>query len=228
MYRIANIAISIVFLICAIWIQESFPHKPLKENQKFEFNDGFASFDSDFLHALSFGYPKLVSGMLWLRFLQHTPPTAMKDDEVSWIFLDLFAASQMDPEFSPIHSHGAMFMSVITEDIKGSTILLEEGVKKYPKFWRYRAYLAYHYEHNLNDRLKAAKQYDDAALLPGAPYYFKALAATMYEKANAPPLYAIKVVKRMLDAATREDVKIRLKEKLAKLEARIEKDKPND
>ncbi len=216
MVRAITLTASAVLLLGCILIQESLPHRPIKESVKFDFNDGIATFDPSFLQAMSFGYPRLLSGVLWLRFLQETPPISLGENEVSWVFMDLYAVSKIDPDFYPTYLQGAMFMSVITEDIKGSTLLLEEGVKRYPNYWKMRAYLAYHYEQNLQDYEEAAAQYERAALLPGAPKFFKPLAATMYTK-GGDSRYAIQVIKQMLDKAREEDIKKRLQEKLARL-----------
>lgn len=234
---------ALIGLAGMIGIQAQFKHTPIKDTITFDFNDGFASFSPDFLKATSFGYSRFVSSLLWMRFLQHTPPAGMGSDDVSWIFLDLLAISEIDPDFYPVYLQGAIFMAVITEDIKGSTYMMEKAVRRYPNYWRIRAQLAFHYENNLGDLKRAAEQFEAAALLPGSPAYFKALAVTTYTKAEdesikehkfefpdyyaplffsvpaekPPPDYSIQLIQRMLASAKDKDVKERLREKLDKL-----------
>ena len=145
---------------CIVALQEYNPHLPLREKIQFDFNEGFYSVSPEALKALSFGYPFVLSSLLWLRFWHHTPPKKMGlHNQTSWIFLDLYTISVIDPEFLPTYTHGAMFVSVITEDRRGAEILLKRGVKQFPKNWRIRAYLAYHYQHELFDIPKAIEQY---------------------------------------------------------------------
>lgn len=207
------------FLAIVIGLQERYPHTPVKEKVTFDFNEGFPTFTVETLRALSFGYSFAASSALWLRFMQHTPPRSMGANEVSWIYLDLNNISLIDPDFAPVYSHGAMYLSVITEDKLGARLLLERGVEKFPGFWRYRAYLAYHYNHELGLPKLAAEQYRVAADLPGSPPFFRALAATLLLSSDDSAA-VIAEIRSMLEGATDPLIRKRLEDKLAKAESR--------
>lgn len=208
--------IAILGAATTIFVQGNYPHKPVKENVKFAFNEGFPTFTTETIRLLSFGYPFAVSSLLWIRFLIHTPPESMGKAEVSWIYLDLKAISDIDVNFVPVFSHGAMYLSVITEDKMGAKLLLERGVERYPNFWRFRAYLAYHYQYELHDLAKAAEQYAIAARLPGAPAFMGALAGQLFAKAGDTNL-AMQTLESMLDTTTDPAVRKRIEDKIVRL-----------
>src|SRR3990167_6325844 len=105
--------------LAAPFIHYTLPPLPLKEKITFAFNEGFPSFTPETIRAISFGYAFAFGSSLWVRFLLHTPPEHMGATEVSWIYLDLNAISVIDPDFMPIYTHGAIYLSVVTEDKRG-------------------------------------------------------------------------------------------------------------
>lgn len=179
-------------LLCAftalsivVTLQEHKAQKPLVENTSFAFNEGFASFSSASLELMSFGYSRILSNLLWLRFLQQTPNKKVPAGEISWIYLDLDAVSTIDPEFKPVFEYGGIFLSVITEDKIGAERLLKKGIELYPQNWRLRAYLAYHYQFETHEEQKAYEQYLVGSKLPGAPPLLGIVAARYMSKLNS-------------------------------------------
>ena len=166
-------------LTSVVFIQEYSPHTPLKEKVSFDFNEGFYSFSPKTLKALSFGYSFAFSSLLWLRFWHHSPPKKMGKNEVSWIFLDLYTISVIDPYFLPVYLYGAPFISVITEDKKGAEILLKKGTQLFPHNWKIRSYLGYHYQHELLDIPKAIEQYRVLMQMEGVPSGLRAIGASL-------------------------------------------------
>ena len=207
----------VVSLSIIVGMQEIRPHVPFKETTTFKFNEGFPTFSPKTIGVLSFGYPFLVSSLLWLRFLQETPIRAVPEGSMSWVYLDLNSISIIDPDFVPVYSHGAMYLSVITSDREGARRLLEKAVSKYPSIWKYRAYLAYHYQYEMNNIAGAAEQYRLAAPLPGAPEYFGLLASTLLEKTGRRDA-SISILKSMMNSVQDPSIIKRFKSKLKKLE----------
>lgn len=164
-----------------LFFQLKVPQKRLSDSIAFEFNENFASFSPETLKISTFGYARAASSLLWLRFLQHTPTTKVEKDQVSWIFLDLLAISNLDPDFYPIYEHGGIFLSVITEDKLGAEKILLRGIERFPDRWRLRAYLAYHYHFEMDQPEKAGEQYLAGAKLPGAPFLLGVRASSYLE-----------------------------------------------
>lgn len=165
-------------LLGIIYFQHSVKQTRLSDHVTFEFNEKFMTFSPEVLRSISFGYARAASSLLWLRFLYHTPPRKVGAGQVSWIYLDLTIISTIDPDFYPTYERGGIFLSVITEDKLGAEKILLKGVERFPDKWRMRAYLAYHYAHELGDVAKAGQQYYIAMNLPGAPSFFRLRAAS--------------------------------------------------
>lgn len=200
-------------------IQARFPLVSSVEGQKFNLNEGYATFHSQTLRTLGFGYSRALSSALWLRFLQNTPPESLRENEFSWLYLDLKAVSEIDPDFKPVFSYGAPFLSVITEDRLGARLLLEEGAKRFPDDWKIRAYLAYHYQFELNLPDLAGPQYVAASRLPDAPPFLTVIAADHLAKRQG-NAQGIRFLEELLENAPSPQLKERLLKKIKQLKER--------
>lgn len=176
------ILIAAISLGAVVAVQETKPQEPVTQNVTFGFNEGFPSFSADSLRLVSFGYPRVLSNLLWLRFLQHTPPKRIEEGAVSWIYLDLDAISTIDPEFKAVFQQAAIFLSVVTTDKRGAELLLEKGIRLYPEDWRILANMAYHQHFELGNLAKAADAYLRAGRIPGAPPIFTIVGAGILAK----------------------------------------------
>lgn len=168
--------------LAVVYIQRRFPQPRLKDGIVFSYNEEVLSYPVDVLRLSSFGYGRAASSLLWLRFLQQTPPKKVEPDQLSWVYYDLDAVAELDPDFYPAYEHGGIFLSVITEDKRGAEHIFLKGVGRFPERWRIRAYLAYHYRWELGEPEKAAEQYLAAADLPGVPPIMKVSAASALAK----------------------------------------------
>jgi hypothetical protein len=199
------------------YLQAAHPQKRLKDSIVFGYNDDSVSYSSDFLRLASFGYSRGASGLLWLRFLQQTPPEKIEADQLSWIYHDLDAVTELDPDFYPAYEHGGIFLSVITEDKRGAERIFLKGEKHFPDRWRIRAYLAYHYQWELKEPEKAADRYLAAARIPGAPAIMSVFAASALARRNDPGT-AISFLRGVLENTREPAARARIKEKIQSLE----------
>ncbi len=202
-----------VSLCCLVYLQAKRPQARLADQIVFDFNEQFASYSSDTLRISTFGYARAASSTLWLRFLQHTPPKKVEKDQVSWIYLDLLAVSELDPEFYFTYEFGGIFLSVITEDKLGAEKILLKGIERFPDKWRLRAYLAYHYLFEINEPEKAGEQFYQAAKLPGAPALMAIRASSFLDKSGMTK-EGISLLKEMYESSEDPKVKEKLLAKL--------------
>ncbi len=184
----------------AALLQEKAAPDLSRENVTFAFNEGKPSLSPAAWQLLSFGYPRLISTLLWLRFLQETPVQKVPPGETSWIYYDLDALTSLDPEFMPAYERGGIFLSVVTEDKLGAEQLLKKGIQHFPGSWKLRAYLAYHYHHELMKPELAYEQYAAGAQLPGAPA-FMAIFAAHHVAATQSTAATIRFLEQMRDQA---------------------------
>lgn len=203
-------------ILAVALLQHYKPQPRLTDKIVFEFNETFFSYSADTLRAMTFGYSRAAGALLWLRFLQQTPPRKVEKNQVSWIYRDLDALSEIDPEFYPAYEHGGIFLSVITEDFRGAEQILLKGVKVFPDRWRIRAYLGYHYQFELQEHDKAKEQFLAGAKLPGAPYLL-ALTASSYISKEEGKEQSIRFLEGMIKDAGSPEAKEKLEAKLKKL-----------
>lgn len=201
--------------LAVVGLQRYWPQRPVTDTVTFAFNERKPSLPSDVIRVATFGYQRVVSNLLWLRFLQFTPVEKVPPGLFSWIYFDLDTISTIDPEFQPVFTQGAVFLSVITEDKRGAELLLQKGVGLFPHNWQIMGTLAYHYQFELDRMEEASRYYRQASLLPGAPWLYAALAIRDGEKQGRQK--AIQLVESMLEAAQDEEVKKRLGERLERL-----------
>lgn len=164
-------------LALVVGLQELRPQRDPLEKVSFGFNEGRPTLPADLLSLISFGYPRLFSNLLWIRFLQAMPTDRVPKGEISWMYYDLDTITTIDPDFYPAFEHAGIYISVVTDDKLGARMLLEKGVKLHPSRWRIRAYLGYHYQFEVNEPDKSLEQYLAASKLEGAPPLMGLLAA---------------------------------------------------
>lgn len=197
-------------------LQEYKPQRRLTDTIVFDFNENFYSYSADTLRAMTFGYSRAAGVLLWLRFLQQTPPRKVEANQVSWIYRDLEALTTIDPDFYPAYEHGGIFLSVITEDKRGAEQIMLKGVGVYPERWRIRAYLGYHYQYELQEPAKAAEQYRVGAALPGAPYILALIASSYINKSQGRE-QSLRFLEGMLKETTDPVMREKIEGKIRKL-----------
>lgn len=211
-------------LLLVAWMQLAAPVKDYRKDLSFDHNETIASYSPETLKFMSFGYDRAISGLLWLRFLQYTPPEKVAKGQLSWIYRDLHSVSALDPEFYPVYEHGGIFLSVITEDKEGAEQIFLKGIQQFPLRWRIRAYLAYHYQFEMSNSTKASEQYYIGSTLPGAPYILKVLASN-YLKAKEGTTVAVDFLEDMLRDTKDPLARKKIQQKIEKLQEKIPKEK---
>lgn len=197
-------------------LQQYRPQERLADKIVFDFNENFTNYSAGTLRAMTFGYSRAAAALLWLRFLSQTPPRKVEKNQVSWIYRDLDAITEIDPQFYPAYEHGGIFLSVITEDKRGAEQILLKGVSAFPDRWRIRSYLAYHYQFELNEPEKAAEQYLAGSRLPGAPYLLGVIASSFIDKTKGHE-EGIRFIEGLLKDAKDPLMRARFEAKLKKL-----------
>jgi hypothetical protein len=201
------------------FLQWRYPQPPASEGVTFAFNEARPTVSPEVARVASFGYSHFLSSLLWVRFLQATPPEKVPEGSRSWIYYDLHTIASLDPDFVPVFAQGALFLSVITEDKLGALDLLERGVKLHAKDWSVLGALAYHYQFELGEPEKAGPLYVEAAKLPGVPWLISVQAASFLAKRDSVEA-GVAFLKRLEADTQDEQIKKRIQEKITKLEAR--------
>jgi tetratricopeptide (TPR) repeat protein len=129
-------------------------------------------------------------------------------------------ATELDPHLIAAYSYGATVLPAINAD--QAIALTEKGIAANPDKWRLLQYLGYIYW-RLKDYEKAAETYERGSRVPGAPPFFKLMAARMKTESGsrdtARQIYSM-MLEETSDGEIRETAQLRLME----LDSRDERD----
>lgn len=142
-----------------------------------------------------FGYADLLASLFWLRSIQDLDfcgshlekneyreiyKREMKMCQRGWIFKMLDSATRLQPRFRILYTRGAVYLSVLVNDLYGAAEIFERGVKALPSEWSVAYSAAYHFVVELEDYAKGA-DYMNQAVQKGAPEWLALSAARFYD-----------------------------------------------
>jgi len=142
----------------------------------------------DAIGTLGLGFDAVLADLYWIRTVQHyaqdrrAPRSYTGRYELLAPLIDI--TTTLDPHFRTAHVFGALFLAERDPNGPGrldlAVELLEKGLRAEPEYWPYAQYIGFlHYWHS-GDRREAARQFERAAAIPGAPVWLKPLAASMF------------------------------------------------
>jgi hypothetical protein len=148
----------------------------------------FAFFPSGrLLDEMSLGHPRFTADIAWLAALQYYGKHRQTDRRYPLAPHVFEVITRADPGFRNAYLFGAL---VAAEDgnLEAAETLLRRGVERNPGSWELRfelGFFLYVYRHAWAD---AARVFQGAATLPGAPGYVERFAAATWERADRPEL----------------------------------------
>lgn len=141
------------------------------------------------LKRLSLGYGALLGDIYWTRAVQYYGaklPTSDRDFHLLAPLLDV--ATTLDPNLIPAYHFGAFFLSEKQGGAGRPDLavdLVKKGIAANPDSWTLSSDLGFLYYMRLKDYDKAAAAYLETSKIPGAPQFFKILAARIASKGGA-------------------------------------------
>jgi tetratricopeptide (TPR) repeat protein len=141
------------------------------------------------LKRLSLGYDALLGDIYWTRAVQYYGgklPTSDRDFHLLAPLLDV--ATTLDPYLVPAYHFGAFFLSEKQGGAGRPDLavdLVKKGIAANPNSWPLSSDLGFLYYMRLKDYDAAAAAYLETSKIPGAPQFFKILAARIASKGGA-------------------------------------------
>jgi tetratricopeptide (TPR) repeat protein len=136
---------------------------------------------------LALGFDAVLADVYWIRAVQHygrdrRSLTYKGRYELLGPLVDI--TTTLDPHFTTAFVFGALFLAEPLPNgpnrLDLAVALLEKGLRAEPDHWQYAQYLGFLYYWHTGDRQAAARQFERAAAIPGAPVWLKPLAANMF------------------------------------------------
>ncbi len=134
------------------------------------------------------GFETLAADIYWLRTVQYFGGEKRFSKEKRFELLRPLVdiTTTLDPRLEIAYRYGAIFLSEGWPAGAGrpreGIELLEKGVRSLPRSWRLRQDYGFFHELYLHDSKRAAAILDEAAALPGAPFWLRTLAADLLLK----------------------------------------------
>ena len=184
------------------------------------------------LKGYALGAEGLVADWYWMRSLQYVGDKVVKkgieslniDDMTELnprlLYPMLDNATELDPKLMAAFSYGATVLPAI--DPQQAIKLTEKGIAANPNEWRLLQYLGYiHWK--LKDYEKAGEVYDRGAAIPGAPPFFRMMAARIRTESGSRDL-AREIYKQSIAEAPDEQTKTVSEIRLMELDSMDERD----
>jgi hypothetical protein len=135
------------------------------------------------LERMSLSFDSVVADAYWIRAIQHYGGDRRSTHEHRYQLLYplLDITTTLDPRFTIAYRFGAMFLGDPYPSGAGrpdlAIKLLLKGIQAQPDKWEYYEDLAFVYYWHLRDLANAARWFERAGAVPGAPWWLKSLGA---------------------------------------------------
>lgn len=182
-----------VILILAIFINV-FTVKNLKK-PKFEIGpqETTVHFNETLVKALMLGQYRLSSSILWSETLLRSDIKHYnKGDLNNWMFHRLNLITTLDPYFYISYLYGAVYLSIIKDDLQGASTIYEKGLSIFPNDFDLNYNAAFHYYFEVNDHSKAIEKLEKIIDHPRASSLLKRIYSRLKaEKGNLQDAFVI-------------------------------------
>jgi len=177
--------------------------------------------NGDYLKVAVLGYRQIASDLLWIKAVQHLGGRTQTREGYLAGYHAIDVLTDVDPSFIAPYRIGGMILSVWAGLHEESRAILQKGMKHHPTLWEFPFFIGYDYYFEQHDPANAARYFQQAAQLPGAPAYLPNLAARMTVEAGDPSA-ALEFLQHMYRGTEDERLRERLIGRMREVE--IEKD----
>ena len=174
------------------------------------------------LQQVASGYlSQIVSEILFIKtsvFLGGVKPGIPATSYAEPLANNFEVMTSLYPEFIDPYFFSQSFLAPISqESARRANTILNTGIKTFPDNFMFRFFYAFNYYRYLNEPLKAAKAFEDAAALPDAPPMFGHLAA-LFSAEGGNITAGLVTLKTMLAAEQNEGVRERYQQEIETFE----------
>jgi hypothetical protein len=170
----------------------------------------------EFLEPFTLGYNQIVADLFWIQAISYFADELKAGGKYPWLYHVLDLVTTLDPKFKWPYYFGAMVLSLEARQVENSNQILKKAIRYHPDEWRFLFYLGFNYWYHYDDPATAATYIERAARQPEAPLYLRTFPATLYSEAGYFDT-AITFLEEMEQSAQDENVKKRIRKKIAKL-----------
>lgn len=161
-------------------------------------------FNENLVKALVLGQYRLSSSILWSETLLRSDIKHYnKDDLNNWMFHRLNLITTLDPYFYISYLYGAVYLSIIKDDLQGASTIYEKGLSVFPNDFDLNYNAAFHYYFEVGDHSKAIEKLEKIINHPRASSLLKRIYSRLKaEKGNLQDAFI--VISGLYDKAPKE------------------------
>lgn len=138
----------------------------------------------DLIKLSTVGQKRFISKMIWIRTLIDSDVEKVREDENSWMFFNFKSIHFLDPMFLFNYIFGALYLSVVKDDLNGASFMYDKASKIYPNHFHLNYYGGIHYLFEIGNKKKALSFLNRVKDHPKAPRYLKSIIARIYADKN--------------------------------------------
>jgi hypothetical protein len=132
------------------------------------------NYNNAFLKNSSMGLTNFLADFFWVKTLLESDIEHYKKDDLnSWMYLRFKSIAHLDPWFYTNYIYGAIYLSVIKDDIKGASEFIQEGLKYYPEDKTLNQFCLFHFTSEEPNPAVADKCLKAILNNPQVPDFFK-------------------------------------------------------
>lgn len=217
--RIGYFFIAVILLIGIVYINKNYT-TPKKTQST-------VLYPPKYISLFSFGYADYYADILWLRLVQDIDFCEKGKNKCSenWAYKMLDAITELSPKFRSAYASGALTLSVLVNDVKGSSKIFRKAIKQFPNDWEILYKAAYHFLLEEKDNTLAAQTLYRSAE-NGGPKWLYSLASRLHKKEGS-LLLGIVSLKTYLKSLKKQKNIVKVKKRLFLLEKQYKALKKN-
>jgi hypothetical protein len=173
---LSGAAVVLGLLLSTVWVQK-YRYRPYLHEKLFLPS-------GKFVQELSLGYREVVADAVWLSAVQYYGDFRKGNHDLRYFSGLIDIVTTLDPHFTFAYLFGALVVSEDAGSFEEGTDILKRGMSRNPTSWQLPFEIGFLNFVNRRDNALAARYFELASRLPGAPEYAGRFAAFVYSKAG--------------------------------------------
>lgn len=137
---------------------------------------------------ITLGFDRFAANLLWFNTLNYFGKQLDAQADYTWLGHMCELVTDLDPKNHPVMEFCATMLSWVAQQPEVSSKLLRKAISFEPNYWRYQYLLGFNYWYFHEQKDKAQKTLQQAALIKGAPMFLANLAARLSADSDNPQL----------------------------------------
>ena len=173
---LAGAAVVAGLVLSTVWVQK-YRYRPYL-HEKLYLPSG------KFVRELSLGYREVAADAVWLSAVQYYGDFRKGNHDLRYFGGLIDIVTSLDPHFTFAYLFGALVISEDVGSFDEGMAILKRGMSRNPTSWQLPFEIGFLNFVNRRDNALAARYFELASRLPGAPEYAGRFAAFVYSKAG--------------------------------------------